>query len=305
VSRTRTGVVLALATALISGVSIFLNSYAVKQIADAALFTTLKNGVAAVVLLAVALTVVRRADVRRLERREWLGVGLVGVVGGGIAFLLFFTGLAMASAPSAAFIHKTLFVWVALLAVPFLGERLGPVSVAALVALLAAQLLIAPPAGVRWGMGESMIALATLLWAGETVVARRLLVGVPVGVLAVGRLGIGLFVLAGYLVVTGRLAQLGSLTAIQLAWAIGTGVLLAGYVATWFSALSRAPATIVTSVLVIGAPITAILAGIASGVAPAPAQLAGYGLIVLAVGAILAALVWREKSARQPVLASG
>lgn len=302
-TRTRTGVALALATAAISGVSIFLNSFAVKQIADAAVFTTLKNGIAAAVLLAVALTVVRRADVRRLERRQWLGVGLVGVVGGGIAFLLFFTGLAMASAPSAAFIHKTLFIWVALLAVPFLGERLGLVQVGALVALLAAQLLIAPPTGVTWGMGESMIAMATLLWAGETVVARRLLVGVPVGVLAVGRLGVGLLVLAGYLVVTGRLAQLGSLTAIQWAWAIGTGVLLAGYVATWFGALSRAPATIVTSVLVIGAPITAILAGIASGVAPSSTQLAGYGLIVLAVGAILGALVWRDRSAPERVLA--
>jgi hypothetical protein len=29
------------------------------------------------------------------------------------AFLLFFSGLAMASAPTAAFIHKTMFIWVA------------------------------------------------------------------------------------------------------------------------------------------------------------------------------------------------
>jgi drug/metabolite transporter (DMT)-like permease len=303
VSRTRTGIALALATALISGISIFLNSYAVKQIADAAVFTTLKNRIATAVLLAVALTVVRRADVRRLERRQWLGVGLVGVVGGGVAFLLFFTGLAMASAPSAAFIHKTLFIWVALLAVPFLGERLGLVQVGALVALLAAQLLIAPPTGVRWGTGESMIALATLLWAAETVLAKRLLVNVPVGVLAVGRLGVGLFVLAGYLVVTGRLAQFGSLTAIQLAWAIGTGVLLAGYVATWFGALSRAPATVVTSVLVIGAPITAVLAGIAGGVVPTSSQLAGYALILLAVGASFVIPAWRHKPAAEPVLA--
>ena len=53
----------------------------------------------------------------------------------GIAFLLFFSGLAMASAPTAAFIHKTMFIWVALMAVPFLGERLGLVPVAALGAL--------------------------------------------------------------------------------------------------------------------------------------------------------------------------
>ena len=50
---------------------------------------------------------------------------MIGVIGGSVPFILFFNGLAMASAPSAAFIHKTLFVWVVLLAVPFLGERLG------------------------------------------------------------------------------------------------------------------------------------------------------------------------------------
>ena len=58
-------------------------------------------------------------------------------------FILFFTGLAQASAPSAAFIHKTLFVWVALLAVPFLGERLGWLQLAALGVLLAGQALVA------------------------------------------------------------------------------------------------------------------------------------------------------------------
>ena len=302
-NRTRAGIALAACTAVVSGVSIFVNSYAVKQIADAALFTTLKNGVAAAVLLAVALTVVRRADLRRVERRDWLGVGAVGVVGGGVAFLLFFTGLALASAPSAAFIHKTLFVWVALLAVPFLGERLGLIQIGALVALLAAQLLIAPPAGVKWGVGETMIALATLLWAVETVVAKRLLVRVPVGVLAVGRLAVGLIVLAGYLALTGRLSQLGGLSAVQWIWAIGTGVLLAGYVASWFSALSRAPATVVTAVLVIGAPITAVLAGMAGGVVPTSGQLAGYGVLLLAVGAMLVVPAWRSRSATEPALA--
>jgi drug/metabolite transporter (DMT)-like permease len=294
-NRTRTGVALALATALISGVAIFLNSYAVKQVADAALFTTLKNGVAALVLLAVALTLVRRRDLRSVDRRAWLGVTLVGIVGGGIAFLLFFTGLALASAPSAAFIHKTLFVWVALMAVPLLGERLGLVQIGALATLLCGQLLVTPPTGVSWGVGETMIAGATLLWSAEVILARRLLLRVPVAILGVGRLGIGLVALGGYLVLTGRVALLADLGPTQWAWAIGTGVLLAGYVATWFAALSRAPATVVTAVLVIGAPITAALSAVASGTLPAPVQLVGYGLIPLA-GLTLAALVlWRGR----------
>ena len=41
------GVALAFGVAFISGVSVFINSYAVKQVPDAAVYTTLKNGVAA------------------------------------------------------------------------------------------------------------------------------------------------------------------------------------------------------------------------------------------------------------------
>lgn len=300
-NRTGTGIALALATALISGVAIFLNSYAVKQIADAALFTTLKNGVAALVLLAIALTLVRRRDLRAVDRRGWLGVTLVGIVGGGIAFLLFFTGLALASAPSAAFIHKTLFVWVALLAVPLLRERLGLVQIGALATLLFGQLLVTPPTGVSWGVGETMIAGATLLWSGEVILARRLLVRVPTAILGVGRLGIGLIVLGGYVVLTDRTALLADLGPTQWAWAIGTGVLLAGYVATWFAALSRAPATVVTAVLVVGAPITAVLSSIANGTLPAPTQLVGYGLIPLAALAVAAFVVRRGRTAAEVV----
>jgi drug/metabolite transporter (DMT)-like permease len=289
------GIALALVTAAVSGVSIFVNSYAVKQIADPALFTTLKNGIAAAVLLVLALTVVRRTDLERIERRDWLGVAVVGVVGGGIAFLLFFTGLALASAPSAAFIHKTLFVWVALLAVPILGERLGLLQIGALGTLIGAQLLIAPPAGVTWGAGETMIAAATLLWAVEVVLARRLLARVPSSVLSVGRLGVGLIVLAGYLALTGRLPLLTGLSATHWAWATFTGLLLAGYVASWFGALSRAPATVVTSVLVLGAPITAALAATASGALPAPVQIAGHALILLVVAMLATSMVFRRR----------
>jgi drug/metabolite transporter (DMT)-like permease len=295
---------LALVTAVISGVSIFVNSYAVKQIADPAIFTTLKNGIAAAVLLVLALTVVRKADVQTVRRSDWLGIAVVGVVGGGIAFLLFFTGLALASAPSAAFIHKTLFVWVALLAVPVLGERLGLLQIGALSTLLGAQLLIAPPTGVTWGTGETMIATATLLWAVEVVLARRLLARVPVGVLSVGRLGIGLIALASYLALTGRVPLLTELSATQWAWAIFTGLLLAGYVGSWLAALSRAPATVVTSVLVLGAPITAALAAVTGGTMPAPAQLAGYSLILL-VGALLAATVVSRRRGGQALAAVG
>ena len=299
-NRIRTGLLLAAATALISGVSIFLNSYAVKALPDAGLFTTLKNGFAAAALFAIAVPVLRARRQTLTINRQTLGwLTVIGIIGGSIPFLLFFTGLSLASAPSAAFIQKTMFVWVALLAVPFLGERLGLLQIGALGVLFASLLLIAPPTGVVWGAGETMIAAATLFWAVEVIVARRLLAAGRVDplVLGVGRLGIGLIVLVGYLAFTGKLALLGGLGATQLSWVVITGVLLAGYVATWFTALRYAPATVVTSVLVLGLPITALLDAVVNGRVPGIAPLAGYGLVIFAALLLGAALLRRRNPA--------
>lgn len=295
---TRWGVALALTTALVSGVAVFVNAYGVKQVPDAAVYTTLKNGVAAVLLLVFAGLVVPARTVRRLGRRDWLGLAVIGVVGGSVPFILFFSGLAVASAPTAAFIHKTLFIWVALLAVPFLGERLGILPVAAMAVLLAGQALATPPTGIVWGAGETMIAAATLLWSVEVILARRLLLGqVPSPLLGAARLGIGLVVLVGYLAVSGRLGILAGLTPNQWFWALVTGLPLAGYVATWFAALKRAPASVVTSVLVLGAPITALLQALANGAVPAPGALLGQ--LLIAVAALGIAVL----AARRPVAA--
>ncbi len=298
----RAGVGLALVTALISGVSVFINSFGVKQLPDAAVYTTLKNGVAALLLVGLALVMARRAEVRAIDRRAWLGLVVIGVIGGSVPFLLFFSGLASASAPTAAFIHKTLFVWVALLAVPLLGERLGWYPIGALGVLLLGQVLIAPPIGVTWGPGETMLAAATLLWSVEVVIARRLLLGsVPSVVLGAARLGIGLFVLIGYLAVTGRLATVAELTTTQWAWALGTGVLLAAYVSTWLAALQRAPASIVASVLVVAAPMTALLQAVANGAAPSPQAIAGQ-LAVIAGVAVVAAFAVRSTRRLAPAV---
>jgi drug/metabolite transporter (DMT)-like permease len=292
----RWGVGLAFATALISGVSIYVNGFAVKQLPDAAVFTTLKNALAALILVGLAAATVRPAEVRAMNRASWTRLAIIGIVGGSVPFLLFFSGLAMASAPSAAFIHKTLFIWVAILAVPFLGERLGVAQLGALVVLLGAQLLIVPPNGVVWGAGETMIAAATLLWAVEAILAKRLLGSVPSQVVGAGRLGIGLVVLVGYLLVAGKAGAILALSFEQLAWVLVTGVLLFGYVGTWYAALKRAPASLVTAILVVGAPITAALQAIQQGALPATPVLAGQ---ILIIGAAMALAVFAIRVTRR------
>ena len=282
-----TGLVLALGTAAISGISVFVNATAVKAVPDPAVFTTLKNGVAVAVLFLLAMAVVRQAEVREISGRDRSTLAVIGVLGGGVAFLLFFSGLAMASAPTAAFIHKTMFIWVALMAGPFLAERLGPAPVAALGVLLGGQILILPPLGITWGIGETMIALATVIWAVEVVLAKRVLGRVRSPIVGVARLGIGLVVLVGFLLVTGRIGGIGELGATGWTWIALTGVLLAGYVATWMAALRRAPATEVTSILVLGALITAVLTALSRGVLPEAVTTTGYLLALFGVAALV------------------
>ena len=282
------GIGLAAVTALVSGFSVFVNASAVRAFSDPVLFTTLKNGVAAIVLVAIGLAVVDRAParIRSLSPRSLAGLAVIGVIGGGIPFVLFFTGLANASAPAAALIHKTLFVWVALLAAVLLRERLGGLQIGALALLVMAQLLILPADGLAWTAGEWMIAAATGMWAVEVVVAKRLLRDVPSPIAAAARMAVGLVLLLGYLTVSGGLAGLGALGVEQWAWVLLTGGLLSAYVATWYAALRRAPASAVTAVLTLGAPITATLQLLANGQVPAPAALAGHGAVLVAGAAI-------------------
>jgi drug/metabolite transporter (DMT)-like permease len=287
----RWGIVMAIGAALISGLAIYLNAFAVKQLPDAAVYTTLKNAVAAIVLLAVVLGLGAGRDLRAIDRNRWPAVLAVGVIGGSVPFVLFFTGLAQASAPSAAFIQKTLFLWVAFLAVPFLGERLGPASVIGLAVLLVGQALVLPPERIQWGAGETLILAATLFWAAETVLVKRLLGAIPGPTLAALRMGVGLVCLVGYLALTGKLGVLAGLAPTQWGWVLLTGLVLAGYVGTWFAALQRAPASVVTSVLVFGAVVTGALTAVSKGAAPNPSVIVGYLLIVAAAGLIAASSV--------------
>ena len=295
----RTGLLLALATACISGVAVFLNSYGVKAFGDATTYTTAKNVTAALVLAALigAMSASRTGTVLTRPSRpgQWAGLAVVGVFGGAIAFVLFFEGLALASAVDAAFLQKTLLVWVALLAVPLLGERLGALQVSAIAFLMLGQIGLAGGTTTILGRGQLMVLGATLLWAAEMIIAKKLLADLSSWTVGLTRMGIGSVVLVAWTLIRGDGGALTSLTGNQWMWVLGTGVILAAYVSTWFAALSRAPAVDVTAVLVIGAVITALLAAAVNG-KPLVPQLGWMALVL--VGTVLVAVPgWRDRGA--------
>lgn len=286
----RWGLGLAAVTAVVSGFAVFINSYGVTAWkasgASTATYTTFKNLFAAALLVGIVSVAGASRSRERFTRPrrlgQWAGLALVGIVGGSIPFLLFFEGLSRASSPQAGFIHKTLVIWVVLLAVPLLRERVGLAHLAAIGMLVWGQaVLIGGIDAVRMGSGEVMILGATLLWAVEVVIAKRLLSELSPLTVGVSRIGIGVAILVGYAIASGAITQLASVGLTQWGWALATGAILSVYVASWYSALSRAPAVDVTAVLVFGAVITAFLRSGVDGIALPSTT----GLVLVSLGA--------------------
>lgn len=293
----RTGIVIASATAVVSGVAVAINGYGVRAWADhggAGAYTTTKNLIAAVVLL-IGLGVLsarrsREGFTRPRARRQWVGLAAVAVVGGSAPFLLFFEGLARATSTNAAFIHKGLVVFVALLAVPLLGERLRSWHFLAIAVLVWGQAVLAGGVGgFDAGSGELMILAATVLWSIEVIIAKHLLSDLSPLTLGVARMGLGAVILVLYGLASGSFAAFGALGSDQIVWVLITGGILSLYVVGWYSSLARAQAVDVMAVLVGGALVTALVrTGFQGAELPSAAGLVlvAAGVAIVVVGAL-------------------
>ncbi|MCL4313626.1 MAG: DMT family transporter [Actinobacteria bacterium] len=300
----RSGLLLASTTALISGVAIFVDSYGTKDFSYPTVYTTAKNLVAALLLcLFVAIMTWRRRQgssfapvatrgddrTKAVSSRIQLlfGCAYVGIVGGGLAFVAFFDGLSRTPPLLAGFEHDTLVVWVAIMAFAFLGERLSRWNMVAIAVLVAGSVLAGGGVGhLTLGRGSLLILAATVAWSIEVVVSKRLLRWITPTALGAVRMGVGTVVLFGYLAYRGYFDSLFSIDSTQLLWATLTGMLLAGYVATWLAALKRSRAVDVTSVLVASVVVTAALSALDGHVLHAP-RIGGLVLVALGVGATL------------------
>ena len=298
-STHRKGLTLALATALISGFAVFLNGYAVRawsEVADATTYTTVKNLLAAAMIgvfgIAMSRSGSRRAPSlpKRTRHRKLLLV--IALVGGSVPFVLFFEGLARANSAQAALIHKTLVVWVAVLAFVFLRERIGWPHLVAIGLLVWGQGALSGGLGsIGVDTGEIMIFAATLLWSIEIVIAKRLLPEVSYATVADFRMIGGAGVLMAWALLRGVEIDWFALTVPHLAWAGVAALFLSGYVLTWFAALSMAPAVDVTAVLVAGALVTAFLQATVQG-APMPDPVGAA--VVLAAIALVGVVSWNR-----------
>lgn len=279
------------ATAIVSGVSTFVNSYAVGSTSSAA-FVTSRNLLVALLLLPIAVLAVRRSA-RALPSgaSEWGRLVLIGLIGGAIPFLLFFRGLQLATeaggATTASFLYRTLFLWAIVLGVVALRERVSPWVLAGAVALLLGSYLMLSIRSPVWTDGSLYVLVATALWASEYTVSKHLMRSVPSMTVALGRMGFGAIFLVGYLVLTGGVVAAASFGAAQWLWVGISALLLTAFVALWYPGLSRLDLGVATSVLVAGYPVTFLLSELVRPTALAPSIV--VGAVLVAGGAVLAA----------------
>ena len=189
---------------------------------DATVYTTAKNAVGGRAAPPARAASARRATCARVpigspahSRRTGSVSSRSPCIGGSVPFVLFFEGLSRATATQAAFIHKTLVVWVALLAVPLLRERLG----AGARRWRSCCSWPARPGSpgdagtLVFGAGEAMILAATLLWAVEVILVKRLVAGSTPRTLAAARMALGAVVLVAWVAVSGRAGDCSASTA--------------------------------------------------------------------------------------------
>jgi len=248
---------LVLLTAVISGVSVFVNYYAI-QGTNSDAFLTVRNATVAIFLLAL-VPLGRRLT---LPRRDWGRLLLVGLIGGAIPFLLFFRGLQLAGqagAASASFGYRTLFLMAAVLGVVALGERLSWRYAAAAGLVLAGNVLLLSLTAPVWSDGTALVLLATGLWAGEYALSKRLLRDLDGWTVALGRMGFGAVFLLGFLLATGQIGGLGALTAAHWGWVLISALLLTAFVATWYGGLKEVDLSRASLVLALAFPITWVL----------------------------------------------
>ncbi len=284
------GLLLVLATVVVSGVSNFVNFRAV-QGTDVDAWIAVRNALVALMLVPMAL--LAGSGLRtRLSRRDWARLMTIGLVGGAVPFLLYFRGFQMASAQggaaAASLGYRSLFLVASVFAVIFLRERLPRRFLLGAAALLAGNALLLSLSGPVWTDGTAYVLAATVLWAGEYTLSKRMLRDMPSGVVALGRMGFGAAFLLAYVALEGHASTLVAFSGGDWMTILLSSLLLFAFVATWYAGLKTVDLTVASPLLVLAFPITWALGVLASGNPVSPEAVAGSSLV--AAGA--AVIVW-------------
>jgi len=253
---TKKGFFLVLLTAIVSGTSIFANSFAVEGFNPFA-FTFLKNAIVAVFLFSLILLLKDFLAIKKLSKKQVLQLASIGLVGGSVPFLLFFYALSLTTAVNAGFLHKTLFVWASLFAFFFLKEKISKPFIAGALLLLTGNFFLFSISS--FGLPEMLILTATLLWAGENTISKHVLKNLSGSIVAFGRMFFGSLFILAFLALSNQLPQAFAFSMPQIQWILITSLFLLAYVFTYYTGLKHLPLHKASALLLLAQPITLFL----------------------------------------------
>lgn len=276
------GIQFALLTALISGISVFLNSIGV-SLGDPFVYTTIKNSLVAVFIISGIFLFGKRKEISSLTLNQWKDLAIIGVIGGAVPFLLFFYGLSIGTAGSTSFIYRSLFIVSAVLGTLWLKENIDLRYIIGAAMIFIGNLFLLKGNFV-FGLGEALVLLATLFWAVEYSYSKKTLQTISPTILAFGRMAIGSFILLGFIFVTGKFGQILTAKSESYGWALVASVFLLGFVLSWYNALKHTTLSKASAIFVLGGPITAILQIIFTNKVFSFNEGLGLLLIVIGVG---------------------
>lgn len=254
----RKGYLLVFLTAIISGFAIFINGFGL-NVVNPYIFTFLKNLSVALFLTGLIFLLKDWKILKKLNKKQWALLISIGLIGGSIPFLLFFKGLSLTTAAKGAFLHKTMFVYVALLAFVFLREKIDKKFFLGGLLLVLANLFLLKKIPYSLNQGDLLIFLAALFWAGESIISKYVLKEISPRIVAWARMFFGSVFIFFFLFFTNQLSLLSGLNLAQVGWVFLTSVILFGYVMTWYSGLKYIPASKAAVILLLGSPITTLL----------------------------------------------
>lgn len=288
------GILLAFLTSSISGIAIFYSKIAVAKIPPLILTTSRNLYVGFLFFPLLFIFQKRFKEIRRLRRNQLILLILVGIIGGALPFYLFFSGLSLTTPQTANLIHKTLFIWVTILAVIFLKEKLNLNYLIVFILVFLGNFYFTKLPS-RFGRGELMVFLATILWSIENILAKKVLKNVSSEVVGLFRMGIGSLLLFFSTIISGKAHLFLTYDLNKLTIVFIGGTILFFYVYFWYKALKYAPASLVTLVLSFSVVVGNILNGSFAGVKVLPKDIYSSMLIFFAISLLFYQIFFKKR----------
>jgi len=280
------GTLLAIFTAIISGFAIIANKIFIIDL-DPTVFTSIRALIIGIIFFIIG-SFQCKFNYKKFKKVNLGYLILIGLIGGGLAFLLFFSGLKLTTGGRAAFIHKTLPLYVTLLAVLFLKEKVTKKqSFALLIMIVGLWILmfsqITP--SFLWqdtSFGDALVLFATILWAIENVIAKRAMIeGESNFIVTFARMFIGSIFLFSSIPLLGKLDLLFTLSTIQITNIMISTVILLGYVFFWYWSLKFINVSKAATILLLAPVVTLVLGIVMLNEPVSEIQLLGSAMILV------------------------